>query len=257
MVARFDDGRAVGGEGDGEALTGQVVAQDGDGVALVADLHGPGRRRPGRQGVDGQDLGQVQVKEQAAAYGAAGGELGTAIVGGLERGGQAVVGYGHAVANDPLRVVGDVQDAAEAGYDATAGFVEGQVQRHQGAFARGKGWETLGMSTGQVATYVVPIGGGPVRGLAQAGACAAVRDGAQLATRETAEAVGRMALNGADDVAGAAARVAPQATRADIDALRARLSVPDTETGEPIFSDVNEVDADTLDLLDEQLGELA
>lgn len=165
-------------------------------------------------------------------------ELGNTIVSGLERGGKAVVDYGQAVANDPSRVLSDAGNAAKAGYDATAGFVEGQVQRHEDAFKRGEGWETLGMSTGQVATYVVPIGGGPVRGLAQAGIRAAVRDGAEMAAREgaevlardAAEATARTASKSVDDVAGAAARVAPQATRVDIEALRAKLGVPETHT---------------------------
>lgn len=116
-------------------------------------------------------------------------ELGNTIVGGLERGGKAAVDYGQALASDPSRVLGDVQDAVKTGYDATVGFVEGQAQRHQDAFKRGEGWETLGMSTGQVATYVVPVGGGPVRGLAQAGVRAAARDGAELVVREAVESV--------------------------------------------------------------------
>lgn len=175
---------------------------------------------------------ELQVSPTARA------EIGGAIVGGLERGGKAVVDYSQAVANDPSRILGDVQSAAQAGYDATAGFVDGQVQRHQDAFARGEGWETLGMSTGQVATYVVPIGGGPVRGLAQGGLRAAARDDVEVVARETVETAGRTAAKGLDEAAGAAARIAPQATRADIDALRARLGVPETHTVAAARTDV-------------------
>lgn len=153
-------------------------------VGVTGGVLSEGTGLVGTVGTLGISAAELQVSPTARQ------ELGTSILSGLQRGGTAVVDYGQAVANDPSRVFGDVRDTAVAGYDATAGFVSGQVQRHEDAFKRGEGWETLGMTTGQVATYVVPIGGGPVRGLAQAGVRAAARDGAELVVRDVVESAG-------------------------------------------------------------------
>jgi filamentous hemagglutinin len=172
---------------------------------------------------------ELQVSPTARA------ELGQTVLGGLERGGNAVLDYGQAVANDPSRVLGDVSGAATATWDATAGFVGGQIQRHEDAIARGEGPETIGMTTGQVATYLVPIGGGPLRGAATAGVRGATevaaREGAEALVREGVEATAREGVEAVTrESAEAAVRALPQATRADLDAFRARLGVAETQT---------------------------
>lgn len=185
---------------------------------------------------------ELQVSPQARI------ELGQAVLGGLERGGTAMLDYGQAVANDPSRVLGDIGGAATTTWDATAGFVGDQVQRHEDAIARGQGPETIGMTTGQVATYVVPIGGGPLRGAATAG----VREATELAAREGAEALAREGVEattreGVEAVvregAEAGVKASPQATAADLSAFRARLGVAETQTVAAARTDIPGLEA--------------
>ncbi|MGR4864838.1 hypothetical protein [Caulobacter sp. LARHSG274] len=180
----------------------------------------------GTAGTLGIYAAELQLSPTARA------ELGQTVLGGLERGGGAVLDYGQAVAADPSRVLGDLGGAATATYDAAAGFVDGQIQRHADAIRRGEGPETLGMTTGQAATYLVPIGGGPLRGAAQAG----VRGATEVVAREGVEVLAREGVE-------AGVRALPQATRADLDALRARLGVSETHTVAAARTDIPGLEA--------------
>jgi hypothetical protein len=170
---------------------------------------------------------ELQVSPTARA------ELGQAVSNGVSRGAVAVADYANAVANDPSRVISDARGAAEATWNAGSGFVEGQIKRHEEAFKRGEGFETAGMTTGQVASYFIPFGApakaaaGGVRGieavavgsrlLAREGGEAALRVagaetrivslGASTAARETAEVAGAKLLQAAE-AGGGSARVA-------------------------------------------------
>ncbi|TRW14795.1 YwqJ-related putative deaminase [Glacieibacterium frigidum] len=138
-------------------------------------------------------------------------EYGTAIANGIGDAAGATRDYVASAANDPSRVVSDLGDAVEGG----KGIVDGQLDRYGQAIREGRGPETIGMDVGTVATYVVPVGGGPVRGAvttATRGAGeAAVRTGAETAVRGTAEAV---APRVAGDVAASGVRAGEAATGA-------------------------------------------
>lgn len=117
-------------------------------------------------------------------------ELGERIAGGLESGARATADYARAAVADPGRVGHDLRQGATAAWNAGSGFVEGQVRRHEEAFARGEGPETLGMTTGQVASYVVPVGaGGRAAATAARGLEAAAVGGGRVIAREGGEAL--------------------------------------------------------------------
>ncbi len=121
-------------------------------------------------------------------------ELRQTIASGVSRGGLAVADYARAVAADPSRVAGDIGGAATATWQAGSGFVEGQVHRHQDAFRRGEGFETIGMTTGQVASYFIPVGAGAKAAATTVrGAEAIAVGGARVVAREGGEAALRVA----------------------------------------------------------------
>ena len=102
-----------------------------------------------------------------------------------------VAGYAQSVAADPGRLVTDAGNA----WDGAGGFVSGQLDRYGQAIAEGRGAETIGMDVGTVATYVVPVGGGPARGAITG----AVREGTEAVVREGTEAVVRGAARNGDE----------------------------------------------------------
>ena len=182
----------------------------------------------GTAGTLGTYATELQYSRSARA------ELGNAISSGVSRGSVAVADYARSVAANPSRVAGDVRGAATATWNAGSGFVEGQVRRHEEAFRRGEGFETIGMTTGQVASYFIPVGAGAkaastgVRGaeaiavggtrtLAREGGEAALRAAgaetrvvtlaASPATRQAAEVSGARLLQGAE-AGGGTVRVA-------------------------------------------------
>lgn len=114
----------------------------------------------------------------------------------------AIGAYTQSVVADPSRLGRDAQAAA----DGIGGFVNGQFDRYGQAIANGQGPETIGMDVGTVATYVVPVGGGPARGALTGAARTAVREG----TEATVRTVGR---EGAESLARAATPAAAAAER--------------------------------------------
>lgn len=129
----------------------------------------------GAVGQLGTTLTEMQLSPQAAA------EYSQRIAGAVAGAGEAAGGYIGSVAQDPSRIGGDVRGA----YDGASGFVGGQLDRYGQAIAEGRGAETIGMDVGTVATYIVPVGGGPARGLA----VGAVREGGEALARGGAEAL--------------------------------------------------------------------
>lgn len=125
---------------------------------------------------------EMQVSPEARA------EYGGQMLDGITHAATATADYVGGAIQDPSRVGRDLQGA----YDGAADFVGGTVERYGTALREGRA-EEIGLDVGTVATYVVPIGGGPARGLATAavreGGEALVRGAATTATREGAEAL--------------------------------------------------------------------
>ena len=119
---------------------------------------------------------EMQVSQEARV------EYGTAIVNGVADAGRAAGGYVESVARDPSRLADDAQGA----WDATGGFVGDTASRYGQAIREGR-TEEIGMDVGTVATYVVPVGGGPARGALTA----AVREGGEALVRGGGEAIVR------------------------------------------------------------------
>jgi hypothetical protein len=163
----------------------------------------------GTAGTLGTYATELQYSRSARA------ELGNAISSGVSRGSVAVADYARSVAANPSRVAGDVRGAATATWNAGSGFVEGQIRRHEEAFRRGEGFETIGMTTGQVASYFIPVGAGAkaastgVRGaeaIAVGGARTLAREGGEAALH-AAGAETRVVTLGASPAARQAAEV--------------------------------------------------
>lgn len=126
-------------------------------------------------------------------------EYGQKLVDGATGAVQVTGQYLDSVARDPSRLGSDISGAATAGKD----WAGGQLDRYEQAFREGKGFETVGLDVGTVATYVVPVGGGPARGAltaaargagevtVRAGAETLVRGGAETLVRGGTEAVAR------------------------------------------------------------------
>jgi hypothetical protein len=68
--------------------------------------------------------------------------------------------YGASVIENPGRLKADVAAVYEAGRSAVGSVIDA----HQKAIEQGHGPEAFGMTTGRVATYLVPLGGGPAGG---------------------------------------------------------------------------------------------
>lgn len=126
-------------------------------------------------------LGTTAVEARFSAEARA--EYGQRIVDGATSAVTATGNYARSVIDNPSRVVSDLGDAAQAGRQ----MVSDGYERYAQAIREGHGPETIGMDLGRVATYVVPIGGGPVRGAATA----AVRETTEVIAREGTEALVR------------------------------------------------------------------
>jgi hypothetical protein len=153
---------------------------------------GVSREAVGLAGTVGQ-LGTTAAEMQLSP--AARAEYGQKILDGAKGMATATGSYIESAAQDPSRIGTDLSNAAKAGEH----WVGGQIDRYGQAFQDGKGFETVGMDVGTVATYLVPVGGGPVRGALTA----AARDGAELAVRAGGEASARV-VTGAAEARGAA-----------------------------------------------------
>ena len=120
---------------------------------------------------------EMQLSPQASA------EYGQKILGGARDAAVATATYATHAAHDPGSLVRDAHHAV----DVVGHAAQGQLDRYGTAIREGHGPETIGMDVGTVATYVVPVGGGPIRGAVTA----AVRGGAEAAGRGTAEVIVR------------------------------------------------------------------
>lgn len=173
-------------------VTGGVLRE---GVGLV-----------GAVGQIGTTLAEAHVSNEARQ------ELADNVVGAVRGGASATGDYLSSVATDPGRLGGDLNSA----WEASSGFVGDTASRYGQAIAEGR-TEEIGLDVGMVATYVVPVGGGPARALlgsaARAGTEGVARGGATLAARGAAgdvvssvvrEAAPGVTRTAANDVAGVA-----------------------------------------------------
>ncbi len=224
--------RAIpGNSGLAQAARGFITHQENQARFTVGVVGGVAKEAVGLVGTAGT-LGTYVTELQYSRSARA--KLGNAISSGVSRGSVAVADYARSVAANPSRFAGDVRGAATATWNAGSGFVEGQVRRHEEAFRRGEGFETIGMTTGQVASYFIPVGAGAkaastgvrsaeaiavggARTLAREGGEAALRAAgaetrvvtlaASPAVREAAEVSGAKLLQGAE-AGGGTVRVA-------------------------------------------------
>lgn len=217
------------------AVRGAITMQENSTRFTLGVVGGVSREVVGLAGTVGE-LGvtatEMQISQEARV------EYGQQIVDGAVNAAEATGGYIQSVANDPSRLGSDITNAAGGAKD----WAGGQIDRYETAFREGKGFETVGMDVGTVATYVVPVGGGPARGALTAavrgGGEAAVRGGvetvartgAQAVGRETTEAAAREGLSGARaaERGSSAARTVEQmgstlrgTTRAELERLQA------------------------------------
>lgn len=159
----------------------------------------------GTVGQLGTTLVEAQVSPEARA------ELTQNVVGAVGTAAEATGRYVNSAIQDPSRVGRDLQGA----WDATTGFVGDTADRYGQALAEGR-TEEIGMDVGTVATYLVPVGGGPARAALTAGARGATegiaRGGATLAAREGGSVVSSVVRQAAPGVTRQAANdVAPLA----------------------------------------------
>jgi hypothetical protein len=170
--------------GDGivsQGLRGAITTVEASTRFTVGVTGGVLREGVGLVGTVGQlgtTLAEVQVSAEARQ------ELTQTVVGAAQSAGTYVA----TAARDPGKLGDDLSGA----WDATTGFVGRTAERYGTAIAEGR-TEEIGMDVGAVATYVVPVGGGPARGLLTAGGHAATegvaRGGASLAAREGGNAL--------------------------------------------------------------------
>lgn len=166
LAARAVRGAITYGENSTRFQLGVVGGVTREAVGLV-----------GTVGELGTSAVEMQVSSEARL------EYGNAIVDGVQGAARSTGNYISSVANDPGRLQGDVSGVVDAGER----FVGAQVDRYEQAIREGRGPETIGMDVGTVATYVIPVGGGPARGALTA----AVRGGGEAALRGTGEAIVR------------------------------------------------------------------
>ena len=185
-------GQAIGGAADyarshitgndivSQGLRGAITGIESNTRFTVGVAGGVLREGVGLVGTAGQ-LGTTLVEAQVSP--AARAELADKVVGAVGNAADATRGYVNSAIQDPSRVGRDLQGA----WDATTGFVANTADRYGQAIAEGR-TEEIGMDVGTVATYLVPVGGGPARAALTAGARGATeglaRGGAGLLTRE-------------------------------------------------------------------------
>lgn len=123
----------------------------------------------GTLGELGATVAEMQLSPEASR------EYGQKIGDGAKGAAVATGAYAESVARNPSRLGDDLSHAAGGAKD----WAVGQIDRYDRAFRDGNGFETVGMDVGTVATYIVPVGGGLVRGALTA----AVRGGTETAVR--------------------------------------------------------------------------
>ena len=167
----------------------------------------------GTVGQLGTTLVEAQVSHEARA------ELTETVVGAVGSAAEATGRYVSSAVQDPGRVGQDLKGA----WDATTGFVGDTAERYGQAIAEGR-TEEIGLDVGTVATYLVPVGGGPARaalGVGTRGAAESVaRGGATLAARE-----------GNAVVSSVVREAAPGATRQAANDVAVPLSRAANDTG--------------------------
>ncbi len=163
--------------GNAESITRFQVGFTGgvlrEGVGLLGTV--------GQLGVTASEL---QVSAEARQ------ELASNVVGAVGNAADATGRYLESAVQDPSRIGADVSRA----WDATTDAVGGTLDRYGQAIAEGR-TEEIGMDVGTVATYVVPVGGGPARGLLTAGMRGAAREGAEVVGSTVARDVTRQVAN--------------------------------------------------------------
>ena len=194
------------------AVRGAITAQEDMTRFSLGVVGGVSREVVGLAGTVGElgtTVAEMQLSPEASR------EYGQRILDGARGAAEATGNYVEGVADDPSRVGSDISGAA----GAVKEWGGGQIDRYEQAFRAGEGFETVGMDVGTVATYVVPVGGGPARGAltaaARGGTEAIARGGAQVVARGGAEVVAR---GGAEAAARSGAEVA---SRGGVDATRA------------------------------------
>lgn len=171
-------------------------------------------------GVLGQ-LGTTALEMQASPQAAA--EYGQRLADGARHLATMATDYMRDAADNPGRVARDIETA----YDGAKQFVGKTADRYETAIRSGR-TEEIGIDVGAAATYLVPIGGGPARGLAVAAAEDGARSLARVAVADGIKTAGADAGKAVAEQRGAAlvdrlasgdgsARLAPGAGRvADI-----------------------------------------
>ncbi|MDR6787200.1 hypothetical protein J2Y58_000538 [Sphingomonas sp. BE138] len=189
----------------------------------------------GTVGELGVTVTEMQISSEARV------EYGQAIVEGVADAASATGSYLGEVAQDPSRIGSDLSGAAEAAGD----WAGAQIDRYEQAFRDDRGFETIGMDVGTVATYVVPVGGGPARGAVTAAVREAgegvARGATEAVARETAEAAASRAVGGAAqrtvESAGAELR---DVTRGHLEQLRSAEGLSNKKIG-PAVSTVMDI----------------
>lgn len=187
-AADFARGQIGGDDLVSQAARGVITNAENQTRFGIGVVGGVAREVVGTAGVAGQ-LGTTLVEMQVS--GEARVEYGQRIASGAADLATSAATYVDGAVRDPSSVGRDLGNVVDAG----GRFVDGQVARYDAAIRSGQGAETLGMDVGTVATYLVPIGGGPARGavtaVAREGAEAVVREGTQALVREGSEALVR------------------------------------------------------------------
>ena len=194
-AAEFARNHVPGGDNPvSNAVRGAITAQEDATRFSLGVVGGVSREVVGLAGTVGE-LGTTAVEMQVSPEARA--EYGQKLADGAVHLAETGANYAQSVARDPSRLGSDISGAA----DAAKTWGSGQIDRYEQAFRDGKGFETVGMDVGTVATYVVPVGGGPVRGAVTA----AVRGGTEAAVRGGSEALAR---GGAETLARGGTEVA-------------------------------------------------
>lgn len=239
--ADFARSHVAGDDFVSQGLRGAITTVESTTRFSVGVTGGVLREGAGLVGSVGQ-LGTTLVEAQVSTE--ARQELTETVVGAVGDAATATGDYLSSAARDPSRIGSDLQGA----WNSTAGFVTSTADRYGQAIAEGR-TEEIGMDVGTVASYVVPVGGGPARALLGAGARTAAegvaRGGTTLAAREGGEAIAsslvreaapgitRQAANDVAPALRAANDVAPQLRAANDIAPSMRGPVADLRAPPP------------------------
>lgn len=230
--ADFARSQITGDDWVSQGLRGAITGAEGltrFQVGVAGGVLREGVSLVGTVGQLGTTLAEAQVSPEARQ------ELTDTVVGAVRSGAGATGDYLSSVANDPSRLGGDLKGA----WNATSGFVGDTASRYGQAIAEGR-TEEIGLDVGTVATYVVPVGGGPARallggaaratteGVARGTASAVAREAAPGLTRTAAnEAAGvaRTAANDTGPLIGRASDLAPAAREIPPEVLHAKAEM--------------------------------